>query len=186
MKTKLTNMVEYLTYDYLYLKRGYRLALEVTIPYDLFKEVNIPNGVKHGLPIVDIMGVSKHRQVICVEIKTTFADFKSKNGHNFYGNYNYYAVPLDLVDKIMPLVPPHVGIIAVTTVSSVYEVGKHKTTYYTDPRIAKNAKLQKIDFLKQNQLTRENILEQVQYNIITAQTSSILTLMKNNIEREEQ
>jgi hypothetical protein len=48
----------------------------------------------------------------CFECKITLADFKSKNGHNFHGNRNYYVVPKELVSKIEMLVPDNIGIIA--------------------------------------------------------------------------
>ena len=31
--------------------------------------------------------------VTCFEVKITYQDFKSRNGHNFLGNENYYCVP---------------------------------------------------------------------------------------------
>ena len=39
------------------------------------------------------------------------SDFKSKNGHNFHGNDNYYAVPIDIYPKIKDMVPPDIGIV---------------------------------------------------------------------------
>lgn len=48
----------------------------------------------------------------CFECKITMADFRSKNGHNFHGNRNYYIVPRELVSKIEILVPDNIGIIA--------------------------------------------------------------------------
>ena len=48
---------------------------------------------------------------ICFEIKISFADFKSKNGHNFIGNENYYVIPHELYEKIKDLVPKNIGII---------------------------------------------------------------------------
>ncbi len=47
----------------------------------------------------------------CFEVKITVADFKSENGHNFHGNRNYYAVPIEICPKIEPLVSPDIGII---------------------------------------------------------------------------
>ncbi len=47
----------------------------------------------------------------CYEVKITLSDFKSKNGHNFHGNENYYVVPAELAPKIKDLVPEDVGII---------------------------------------------------------------------------
>lgn len=48
----------------------------------------------------------------CFEIKISLSDFKSKNGHNFCGNYNYYVVPIDICNEVRPLVPNDIGIIA--------------------------------------------------------------------------
>jgi len=47
----------------------------------------------------------------CYEVKITKSDFKSPNGHNFVGNYNYYAVPKKLVPQIIDLVPKNIGVI---------------------------------------------------------------------------
>lgn len=47
----------------------------------------------------------------CYEVKITASDFKSKNGHNFHGNRNYYAVPNEIFDKIISLVPDGIGVI---------------------------------------------------------------------------
>lgn len=50
--------------------------------------------------------------ITCYECKITLSDFKSKNGHNFHGNKNFYVVPKELVEKIKPLVPDGIGIIS--------------------------------------------------------------------------
>ncbi|MBD5081849.1 MAG: hypothetical protein HDT44_08835 [Ruminococcaceae bacterium] len=47
----------------------------------------------------------------CFEVKITVSDFKSANGHNFCGNYNYYVVPIGIYKAIEPLVPKDIGII---------------------------------------------------------------------------
>ena len=49
--------------------------------------------------------------VTCFEVKITVSDFKSKNGHNFHGHRNYYAVPVGIADKVLPLVPEDVGLL---------------------------------------------------------------------------
>jgi len=48
----------------------------------------------------------------CYEVKVSVADFKSKNGHNFHGNSNYYAVPIDIADRVMGVAQFGVGVIA--------------------------------------------------------------------------
>jgi hypothetical protein len=47
----------------------------------------------------------------CFEVKISASDFKSKSGHNFCGNRNYYVITPDIYSKISPLVQPGIGII---------------------------------------------------------------------------
>lgn len=47
----------------------------------------------------------------CFEVKISKSDFKSKNGHNFVGNLNYYVIPKELYAKVKDLVPDNIGII---------------------------------------------------------------------------
>lgn len=49
--------------------------------------------------------------ITAYEIKVTKSDFKSKNGHNFIGNCNYYVIPKELYDDVESLVPEGIGII---------------------------------------------------------------------------
>lgn len=49
--------------------------------------------------------------VTCFEIKISKSDFKSPNGHNFVGNFNYYVIPKELYPEIADLVPDGIGII---------------------------------------------------------------------------
>lgn len=51
----------------------------------------------------------------CFEIKTSEKDFKSKNGHNFVGNLNYYVIPAELYETIRDDVPEGVGFILYKT-----------------------------------------------------------------------
>lgn len=47
----------------------------------------------------------------CFELKISKADFKSKNGHNFVGNKNYYVIPKELYEKVKDLIPEGIGVI---------------------------------------------------------------------------
>lgn len=47
----------------------------------------------------------------CFEMKITKSDFKSKNGHNFVGNRNYYVMPKNLYPKVKDLIEEGVGVI---------------------------------------------------------------------------
>ena len=50
----------------------------------------------------------------CYEIKSCMDDFKSKNGHNFLGDYNYYVMPLELAQAVVweDAAPYYVGILS--------------------------------------------------------------------------
>lgn len=62
--------------------------------------------------------------ITCYECKITVSDFKSKNGHNFHGNFNYYVVPKEIVKNIEPLVPEGIGIISYNKKSGTYRTYK--------------------------------------------------------------
>lgn len=62
--------------------------------------------------------------ITCYECKITLADFKSKNGHNFHGNKNYYVVPEYLVEHIINLVQDDIGIIAYYEKSDSFRIKK--------------------------------------------------------------
>lgn len=49
--------------------------------------------------------------ITCFEVKISVSDFKSKNGHNFHGNKNYYVVASEIYKDIEGLVPEGIGII---------------------------------------------------------------------------
>jgi len=50
-------------------------------------------------------------KIICYEIKVSKADFMSKNGHNFVGNYNYYIMPSELYRQVKTQIPDDIGVI---------------------------------------------------------------------------
>jgi hypothetical protein len=50
--------------------------------------------------------------VTCYEVKATYSDFKSINGHNFHGNENFYCVPKALASRIAGEISADIGILA--------------------------------------------------------------------------
>lgn len=69
----------------------------------------------------------------CFEVKISVSDFKSKNGHNFHGNRNYYVVPNDIFSDINSLVPPEIGIIVFYPKSGHMTVKKESVHREIDP-----------------------------------------------------
>ena len=46
----------------------------------------------------------------CYEIKSSIEDFHSNNGHNFIGDYNYYAMPEEVYKTVSLEIPFGVGV----------------------------------------------------------------------------
>lgn len=75
------------------------LPLSVRVDYIQFKPVNqySYSGIEKGL-------------FYCYEIKSSVADFHSKHGHNFIGDYNYYVMPENVYEKVSSEIRPPIGV----------------------------------------------------------------------------
>lgn len=47
----------------------------------------------------------------CYEVKSSVEDFRSKNGHNFIGDLNYYVMPEDVFHDVKEHIPYNVGVL---------------------------------------------------------------------------
>jgi hypothetical protein len=70
--------------------------------------------------------------VTCFEVKITYSDFKSNNGHNFHGNENYYCVPKELASKIAKEIPDDVGILAYFEGEKSHGLRKYRPSKWRD------------------------------------------------------
>lgn len=46
----------------------------------------------------------------CYEIKSSIADFNSRSGHNFIGDFNYYIMPIWVYETIKDQIPKDIGV----------------------------------------------------------------------------
>lgn len=46
----------------------------------------------------------------CYEVKSSVEDFHSKNGHNFFGDFNYYVMPEKVFEKVKEEIPFNIGV----------------------------------------------------------------------------
>ena len=77
---------------------NYATNNQVRVDYMLFKPVNnTTSGIEKG-------------DFYCYEVKSSVEDFRSKNGHNFLGDFNYYVMPEEVLEEIRPLIPWGVGV----------------------------------------------------------------------------
>ena len=80
----------------------YATTHHIRVDYMLFKPLNnTVSGIEKG-------------DFYCYEIKSSVADFESKNGHNFIGDYNYYIMPQEVFEQVKDKIPYHVGVLVPT------------------------------------------------------------------------
>ena len=76
----------------------YRTPNAVRVDYMQFKPVNnTVSGIEKG-------------DFYCYEIKSSVEDFKSKHGHNFLGDFNYYVMPRKVYEAVKDMLPYGVGV----------------------------------------------------------------------------
>lgn len=56
-----------------------------------------------------ISGIEKG-DFYCYEVKSSVEDFRSKNGHNFIGDFNYYVMTEEVFEKVQNEIPYNVGV----------------------------------------------------------------------------
>ena len=76
----------------------YATLNSVRVDYMLYKPINnTVSGIEKG-------------DFYCYEVKSSAEDFRSKNGHNFIGDYNYYVMPEEVYEEVENLIPYNVGV----------------------------------------------------------------------------
>ncbi|MCQ4832805.1 MULTISPECIES: hypothetical protein [Hungatella] len=76
----------------------YATSNAVRVDYMMFKPVNnTVSGIEKG-------------DFYCYEVKSSVEDFRSKNGHNFLGDFNYYVMPQEVYEKVRNEIPYRVGV----------------------------------------------------------------------------
>lgn len=77
----------------------YATSTPIRVDYMRFKPINnTVSGIEKG-------------DFYCYEIKSSVEDFRSKNGHNFIGDLNYYVMQEDVFHAVKDQIPYHVGVL---------------------------------------------------------------------------
>lgn len=95
---ELINIYDTRTYWAKEITFDYGSAHPIRVDYMRFKPVNNT-----------ISGIEKG-DFYCYEIKSSVEDFKSKNGHNFIGDWNYYVMPHEVFLQVCETIPYRVGV----------------------------------------------------------------------------
>lgn len=88
------------------------IAKEVTFDYSSSHPVRV-DYVQFKPLNNSVSGIEKG-DFYCYEIKSSVEDFKSKNGHNFIGDYNYYVMTREVFDEISDKIPWDVGVLVIS------------------------------------------------------------------------
>lgn len=83
-------------------------AAEVTFDYGTSNAVRV-DYMKFKPVNNTVSGIEKG-DFYCFEVKSSVEDFRSKNGHNFLGDFNYYVMPEEVYEKIKNEIPYKVGV----------------------------------------------------------------------------
>lgn len=84
-------------------------AKEVTFDYATSHMIRV-DYMKFSPVNNTVSGIEKG-DFYCYEVKSSVADFHSKNGHNFIGDFNYYVMPVDVFEAVEKEIPYKVGVL---------------------------------------------------------------------------
>jgi hypothetical protein len=100
-----------LTERYINPKRDPRVywAKEVTFDYATGHAIRVD--YMKFLPVNNTVSGIEKGDFYCYEIKSSVDDFRSKNGHNFLGDFNYYVMPEGVYEAIGKEIPHYVGVL---------------------------------------------------------------------------
>lgn len=83
-------------------------AKEVTFDYGTPNQIRVD--YMRFKPLNNTVSGIEKGDFYCYEIKSSVEDFKSKHGHNFIGDYNYYVMPEEVYTAVALDIPWHVGV----------------------------------------------------------------------------
>lgn len=99
---------------------------EVTFDYGTLHQVRV-DYMKFKPKNNTVSGIEKG-DFYCYEIKSCVADFNSKNGHNFIGDFNYYVMLKDLYEQVKQRIPYNVGVLIPSKCGTLESIKKAKRT----------------------------------------------------------
>ena len=99
---------------------------EVTFDYGTSHQVRV-DYMKFKPKNNTVSGIEKG-DFYCYEIKSCVADFNSKNGHNFIGDFNYYVMPKELYEQVKQRIPYNVGVLIPAKCGTLESIKKAKRT----------------------------------------------------------
>ena len=84
------------------------LAAEVTFDYGTSNAIRVD--FMRFKPVNNTISGIEKGDFYCYEVKSSVEDFRSKNGHNFIGDFNYYVMPEEVYEQVKKEIPHNVGV----------------------------------------------------------------------------
>ena len=114
-RKEITKRLSFLTEKYINPHNDPRIywAREVTFDYATPHTVRVD--YMKFKPLNNTVGGIEKGDFYCFEVKSCVDDFKSKNGHNFIGDFNYYVMTLAVYEEVKSLIPYNVGVLTEET-----------------------------------------------------------------------
>lgn len=123
-RSEITKELSELTEKYINPKNDPRIywAREVTFDYGTLNQIRV-DYMEFVPKNNSVSGIEKG-DFYCYEIKSCVEDFKSKNGHNFIGDVNYYVMTQDTFNQVKELIPFNVGVLVPEDLCGYLHVAK--------------------------------------------------------------
>lgn len=85
-------------------------AKEVTFDYSTAEPIRVD--FMRFKPFNNSVSGIEKGDFYCYEVKSSVDDFRSKHGHNFIGDMNYYVMPEDVFEVVKHEIPYYIGVLS--------------------------------------------------------------------------
>lgn len=157
------------------------LAKEVTFDYGSWNMCRV-DWVQFK-PVNNTVSGIEQGKVICYQIKTSKADFHSKNGHNFLGDYNYYVMPDYVYEEVKSEIPYKIGVMTVSLHCGTKRVCR---TVKPASRRDRSKSLQECLFMMLRSAARDNVEQMKDTNEVAEELFGALSEGGQEDDREDE
>lgn len=106
-----TRLLSQLIEEYINPNNDPRVYYAKEVTFDYATEHSIRVDYMKFKPVNNTVSGIEKGDFYCYEIKSCIDDFRSKNGHNFIGDFNYYVMPKDVYEVVKNEIMYKIGVI---------------------------------------------------------------------------
>lgn len=109
-RPEITDRLAWLLEDHINPRRDPRIYLAKEVTFDYMSGHSVRVDYMKFEPINNSVSGIEKGDFYCYEIKSSLADYRSRNGHNFIGDYNYYVMPMEVYSAVKEEIPYDIGV----------------------------------------------------------------------------